>query len=403
MSAGLTAVLGIAALPALAGTGYLALLAVMARRLSAPPGDDRLRFTVIVPAHDESGGIARTVASLRALHYPTKRLRVLVVADNCTDDTAARARAAGAEVLERHDPDRRGKGFALTFGFDAVLADGWSDAVVVVDADTVVAANLLTAFGARLTAGSEAAQAEYGVRNAEESWRTRLLELAFTLHHALRSLGRERLRLSCGLRGNGMAFRTALLQRVPHRSTALVEDVEYGLELGMQGVRVAFVHDAWVRGDMPIDPAAARTQRDRWERGRQLLTRNWTGPLLRAVLAGRGRVPADLAADLLVPPLVTLTLWVAVGALVATGLALWRGAPLAAAPWWLSIAFLFVYVARGIALSPAGWRSAWALAWVPKYAIWKLTQRKARMNDTTWIRTARTAPPPGLRKETPEA
>ena len=118
--------------------------------------------------------IEGVVANLRKLDWPADGFRVLVVADNCTDSTAALARTAGAEVLERHDPARRGKGYALDFAFHTSQALGWADAVVVVDADTEVSANLLEAFAGRIDDGAKAIQAHYGVLNPQASWRTRL-------------------------------------------------------------------------------------------------------------------------------------------------------------------------------------------------------------------------------------
>ena len=106
------------ALPALLAAGYLFVLAILSRRpMPAPCPPSRLRFDVVVPAHDEEAGIERTVRSLLALDWPAHRYRVLVVADNCSDRTAERARAAGAEVLVRDDPTRRGKGYALQRAF----------------------------------------------------------------------------------------------------------------------------------------------------------------------------------------------------------------------------------------------------------------------------------------------
>lgn len=386
----LSVLLSIAIVPALFGATYLALLALAARRVEAPSPDATLAVTVIVPAHDEADGIASTVQSLLAMDYPRDRFRVLVVADNCTDATADIARAAGAIVTERRDVDNRGKGHALVHAYALVLRERWADAVVVVDADTIVSANLLGAVGARLVAGAECAQVEYGVRNADDSWRTRLMALAFTLHHTLRSLGRERLRLSCGLHGNGMAFRTSLLARIPHRSTALVEDIEYGLTLGVCGVRALYIPEATVRAEMPVDEAASRTQRDRWERGRRLLVRTWTLPLLRSVAGVGGAIALDLVADLLVPPLVTLVAMQLLGGIVAVTL-WWLGLIGVVLPalWMLSLGLLVVYIARGCSLSPAGWRVVRDLAWVPVYAVWKLSLRFRGGHDATWIRTAR--------------
>ncbi|HSP78439.1 MAG TPA: glycosyltransferase family 2 protein, partial [Myxococcaceae bacterium] len=237
--------------PVLAVTGYLLLLAVLARRPEAlPRPEPKMRFDFIVPAHDEEEGIARTVESLLAQEWPAELRRVLVVADNCTDRTAERAERAGAKVLVRHEPERRGKGYALEHAFQASLADGFADAVVVVDADTVVTPNLLHAFALRLEAGAQAVQAHYGVSNPHASWRTRLMAISMALFHKVRSLGRERLGVSCGLRGNGMCFTHAIIRQVPHEAFSIVEDLEYGIRLGQAGHRVHYAWEAEALGEM---------------------------------------------------------------------------------------------------------------------------------------------------------
>src|SRR5688572_13198249 len=142
--------LAVCALPVLGASAYLLGLALMARRVPAPAtATADIRFDVIVPAHNEEGEIAATVRSLRSVDYPPHLYRVIVVADNCTDGTATAAQAAGADVLVREERERRGKGYALAYAFRRSLADGVAQAIVVVDADTLVSKNLLTAFAAR--------------------------------------------------------------------------------------------------------------------------------------------------------------------------------------------------------------------------------------------------------------
>src|SRR5580658_4754907 len=121
--------------PVLACSTYLFVLTLFSRRLPPRSGQaETTRFVIVIPAHDEEMGIARTVKSLLSADYPHDRRRVLVVADNCTDDTADRARSAGANVLVRNEPSKRGKGYALAAAFENVLQDENADAVVVVDA-----------------------------------------------------------------------------------------------------------------------------------------------------------------------------------------------------------------------------------------------------------------------------
>ena len=383
----------VAALPFIGVAAYLALLALASRRrVPATAAEPACRFDVIVPAHDEEGVIATTVASLRALDYPADRFRVIVVADNCTDRTAEIARRGGVRVIERQDPTLRGKGYALKLAFDTCVQEGVADVVVVVDADTVVSPNLLRAFATRIAAGEEVVQASYNVRNVGLGWRVRLMALAFVLFHDVRSLGRERLGLSCGLRGNGMGFRRDVLARVPYAAFSLVEDLEYGIALGMAGIRVAFVEDARVLGDVPSGERASRSQRARWEDGRAAVARSYRGPLLRAAWARRDRVLFDLAMDLLVPPLATVAAAIVLGLAlaVAARLAGWTGT-LPVVAWGLSLAGVVVYVWRGGMLTGSGLRVLGDLAWAPVYMFWKLVLRLfvRDARSAEWVRTTR--------------
>lgn len=385
-------ILAIASAPALAASAYLLALTALSRR-SAPPRPARAdrRFDVIVPAHDEEAGIASTVRSLLAMDHPAELRRVIVVADNCSDATAERARDAGATVLVRRDA-RRGKGWALAHAFAWCLAEGWADAIVVVDADTIASANLLRAFAARLDAGARAVQARYGVRNPDASWRTLLMTIAFALVHDVRSLGRERLRCSAGLHGNGMCFEASLLREVPHEAFSIVEDLEYGIRLGRAGVRVHYAGEAAVLGDMVAGSGPARSQRRRWEGGRRQMARTYAVPLLARGLRDRDRVLVDLALDLLVPPLAWLSLAVAAG-LAAVAAASWRAGAIgtAAWPWAASAAALGIHVVRGWWVSGTGLAGAGALLRAPLYVAWKIALALGRPDAPagTWVRTQR--------------
>lgn len=383
------------AVGALLITGYLGTLALLSRRPAPRPSSEpKLRFAVVVPAHDEELDIAATVRNLLSLDYPRALFEVVVVADNCRDHTAARARDAGARVLERFDEARRGKGYALELAFDTLLDEGEVDAVVVVDADTLASANLLRAFQARLESGETAVQAEYGVRNVESSWRTRLMTVALAMFHGVRSWGRERLGVSCGLRGNGMCFSRDLLLAYPHKAYGLVEDVEYGVAIGLGGHRVAYAGEAEVKGEMVSSSEGAASQRRRWEGGRRQLVREKVPPLLRAALRKRSLLPLDLALDLLVPPLSYVGLLVATGVASELALTSLRGGPWLSTWVWLAACFsLGLYVVRGVMLSGLGLSGLLTLLWAPVYVLWKVVGVRPWRADDRWVRTKREREP----------
>ncbi len=382
--------LALLAVPAVLSCAYLLVLTLLSARLPVPAQSSRrLRFAVIVPAHNEESGIERTVGSLRTLAWDADRLRIYVVADNCTDQTAERAAAAGAQVLVRQNADLRGKGYALAHAFEACLAEGWADALVVVDADAVVSANLLEAYAARIEQGECAVQAHYGILNPMESWRTRLISVAKGAFHIVRSRARERLGVSCGIRGNGWCVTAELLRKVPYQSFSLTEDLEYGIIIGRSGFRVAYADEAHANADMVTSAVIARKQRQRWEAGRMDLVRRFALDTLGRGIRARDRVQLDLALDLMVLPLSYVVINVL--ALLVCGVALSWWMPGFVLTAWIGLACLFallVHVLRGWQLSGTGIHGLTALLYVPAYLVWKVVIMMGR-KTSEWVRTER--------------
>jgi cellulose synthase/poly-beta-1,6-N-acetylglucosamine synthase-like glycosyltransferase len=379
------------ALPAGLACLYLLVATLLSAALPLPARSSRrLQFDVIVPAHNEAAIIERTVASLKKIDWPADRFRVWVVADNCSDATASLALRAGARVRERHDTSLRGKGYALQYAFLASLDEAWASAVVVVDADAEVSPNLLEAFAARIETGSQAVQAHYGVLNPMASWRTRLITIAKASFHIVRSRARERLKVSCGIRGNGWCVTHELLRKVPYAAFSLTEDLEYGIDIGMLGFRVAYADEAHSDADMASGEQVARKQRQRWEGGRFQLIREKTLRLLAAAWRRRSAICLDLALDLLVLPLSYVALNVIALIAAAGALSMW---------WpefygWLRLSAVFaaclvLYVLRGWQLSGVGAQGLLDLARAPGFLIWKVVLMLKPHKSREWVRTDR--------------
>ena len=372
-------------------TAYLlALLALAPRapRATAAPGEP-LPAVVLVPAHDEAAGIAATVAGLRAQDYPAERLEVVVIADNCSDDTAPRAREAGATVWERDDRAARGKGQALAWAIQRLWRERpATELVAIVDADCLASPNLLGEFDAQLRAGARAVQAVYDVANPGASPAAALRWAGFALMHRVRPRGRSALGLSADLFGTGMAFRASLLREHPWRSFSITEDAEYHLALVEAGERVAFVADAGVESAMPTAGGGAREQQLRWESGNASLARRTVGRLVRSGLRRREPELVHAGLEQLVPPQTVL--------LGANGLALAAAALLRRRPAVLAgaatAAGQAVYVLGGLRVAgapPAVYR---ALAHAPALVARKLgvfVRIGAGDGATEWVRTER--------------
>jgi 1,2-diacylglycerol 3-beta-glucosyltransferase len=235
-------------------------------------------------------------------------------------------------------------------------------------------------------------QGDYGVQNVHSSWRTRVMTIALAAFHGVRSSARERLGLSCGLRGNGMGFSAAVLREQPPGAFSIVEDLEYGIQLGYAGVRVEYVHEAHVWGQMAVSEGASRSQRRRWERGRKALIREHVPQLIATAWRRRDARLLDLALDLLVPPLGQLVVLTVAGLAISLG-AIAFGAVIA--PWLWATATLAItaYVGRAVAFSGMGLAGVVDLLWAPVYIVWKLTLRlgdRGRKPEE-WVRTTREA------------
>ncbi|RYD94374.1 MAG: glycosyltransferase [Sphingomonadales bacterium] len=265
---------------------------------AATPGP-AARITVLVPAHDEAAGIGETIADLRA--GAPAGARLLVVADNCTDDTAAIGRAAGAEVVERNDTQNVGKGFALAFGRDHLASDP-PDVVVIVDADCTVAGGGIARLAATALATRRPVQSTYLMRpRTDRGALVAMSNFAFLIRNLVRQRGLARLGAPALLTGAGMALPWGVMADAPLATGDLVEDLALGIELSRRGSPPAFLPDAetWSEAAGRSDTHA---QRLRWEQGTLRAALREAPSLMRA-----GRWPLFwLGLHLLVPPLALL-------------------------------------------------------------------------------------------------
>jgi cellulose synthase/poly-beta-1,6-N-acetylglucosamine synthase-like glycosyltransferase len=381
---------------------YLALLSLAAlaaarRSVGTPPSADaapRTRFALLVPAHDEAQVIGELLASLAAVDYPVALRDVHVVADNCTDGTAAVVRAAplaGVRVWKRHDVALTGKGYALRWLLEQLEAGGHTyDAYVVVDADSRVSPNLLRVMATGLAGGAQALQARYRVANESNAWTAGLRAVAFALFNHVRPLGRLALGWSAGLKGNGMCFAREVIERQSWGSYTLAEDAEYHLSLIEQGVRVRYVPEAVVTSAMPTTLRQARSQQQRWERGRLLLARAHGPALVRGALRHADLARLDAIVEVCLPPISLLAGLLAVVTVSALALPWLPGKAVALA----LVALFALHVLIGLVLANLPPRAYLSLLYAPWYIVWKIglyVGAAIQRGEARWVRTDRAA------------
>lgn len=349
----------------------------------------KMDLAVLVPAHNEAEGIVQTLRSLKPQLGPSDRL--IVVADNCTDETAQLARDCGATVLERVDETRRGKGYALDYGL-RLLASAPPAAVVVVDADCRFRMGSLRRLATEAIAQQRPVQAVYLIeRPANPSLKESVSLFSFKVKNLVRPLGMARLGLPCLLTGTGMAFPWKILAKTDLGTSSIVEDMKLGLDLAVAGDSPALCAAVTVVGPLPPNDAAAKTQRTRWEHGHLQIILRYCPRLVWEAIAQRRLDLLALALDLSIPPLALLVmLWSAISIGITLAAAVSGG-------WLPALVCYGSGLAVAIAVLLAWARFARAdislrtLLSVPAYILWKipLYLKFVRAPQTEWVRTNR--------------
>lgn len=307
---------------------------VLAALWSWPPSSSitgyRPQIAALVPAHNEREGLLPTLQSLKAQLRPGDRL--VVVADNCSDDTADVARSSGAEVTERNEPEKIGKGYALEWGI-RYLNVGAPWVVVVVDADCQLDELALCRLATTAAAENRPIQARYMMVASDALAGSEVARFAWLVRNYVRPLGLKRLGLPCQLMGTGMAFPADIAASMTLAAGHIVEDLNLGVELAVIGRAPVFCPSAIVTSRFPVSADSGRRQRQRWEQGHISTILTQTPRLVRTAIKTGNWLLLALALDLAVPPLTLLGMLVMACLCLAGATALLgvSGTPLAVA------------------------------------------------------------------------
>ena len=387
-------ILAIAALIVAIPAFFLALqlfcsLGKTARPAPVENGPPEGRLAILVPAHDEEAHLLATLESIGS--QVERRDRIMVVADNCTDDTQAIAAQFGATVVVRDDPDRRGKGHALAFGLDHMRSDP-ADFVAIVDADCQLAPGTLSRLHHAAAQTGRPVQACYLMKNPPgASDIAGISEFAFAVKNMVRPLGMMRLGLPVHLVGTGMIFPWHIIESAEIDNGEIVEDMKLGADLVRAGLFPVFCPDTLVTSRFPAERDAALVQRRRWEHGHLGVALSCVPGLVMSGLRSLDYRKIGFALDLTVPPLallvlVNLLLLLVFGLMAAFGLGYSAMLIVAAALFCLSAGLFLVWYRFGRTLVPPG-----TLLKIPAYIIGKIAIYLDLFGnrEKKWIRTKR--------------
>lgn len=367
----------------------ISLARVAGRRRARPrAAEDSPRLLFLVPAHDEELLIRSCVESLRRLRYPAHRFAVVVIADNCRDQTAALAAAAGARCLERHDPKAPGKPRAIAWALSHLpIAD--YDAVVIVDADTVADESFAAALRVAAPLRHQAIQTYNDVANPSENAVTRMAAVFATARYRaaypLKKAAGVNVPLSAG-----MCLGSEVLATFGWNAFSICEDWELYASLTARGVRIDYVEGARLYAQEARSLRQSATQRQRWAAGKLTVLARYARPLLASRRIGFHQ-KLDALGELAAPgPAVHL------GIVAVLGSVVWLMQPPAAGPLALGLVLpllrLAVFTTVALRLEHEPGRALLAFAFLPLYALWRFATYLVSfrmLGDQPWIRTHR--------------
>ncbi|MGB5631579.1 MAG: glycosyltransferase family 2 protein [Waterburya sp.] len=268
------------------------------------------KTTILVPANNEAAQIYPVLET--ALQQLTELDQLIVIADNCSDDTAAIARNTGATVIERTNLELRGKGYALDCGLQYIQVDP-PEVVVILDADCLLAPGAIDRITRLAHTTGKPVQSTYLMERPDnQGIRDNISAFALTVKNMLRLQGLNRLGCHCLLTGSGMAFPWSVIREVSLASGNIVEDMQLTIDLILAGHTTLFCPTARVTGILPSSQKAAKSQRTRWEHGhlRTILTQ--VPRLLKEFVRQGDFKLLIVALDILIPPLSLLIMtWLA--------------------------------------------------------------------------------------------
>ncbi|HEY9062020.1 MAG TPA: glycosyltransferase family 2 protein [Pseudobacteroides sp.] len=275
------------------------------------------KFALVIAAHNEELVIAHIIDSLKKQNYPKELYDIFVVADNCTDNTAKIASEHGAIVYNRSNNELKGKGFALEWMFEKIFdMEKNYDAISIFDADNLVSSNYLMEMNKQLCKGHKVVQGYIDSKNPFDSWITCSYSIAFWLSNRIFQLPRYYLGLSCGLCGTGFCVETKVLKQIGWGATCLTEDLEFTMKLALNGMKVAWAHNAIVYDEKPLTLRQSWNQRKRWMQGHADCASRFLGALFKKAFKEQNLVAFDCALYLFQPirfifiGLITIMMWI---------------------------------------------------------------------------------------------
>lgn len=362
--------------------------------------NEQHRFAMVVAAHNEEKVVSEIVDSLKDLDYDKDKYDIFVIADNCTDDTAKIAREHGADVHERFSDKDKGKGYALNWMFERIFKmDKEYDAICVFDADNIVHKNFLNEMNVKFNQGFKAVQGYIDTKNPNDSWITASYAISFWCLNKVYQAARSNLGLSNQISGTGFAVSTEIIKEYGWSATCLAEDMEFTMQLVLNGISVGYAKEAIVYDEKPLTLSQSVKQRTRWMQGHADVASRFIPRLFKKAVKENDVLAFDCIVYLLQPTLLIMLLIITVVSFIKLfypPLGMWFLTNLAIPPYLWNLVMLVQFLLTPFILWVEGKLTKKMIIYYIPYLVYTYTWLPIavvgviRKNNKDWFHTEHT-------------
>ena len=271
------------------------------------------RFAFLVSARNESAVIANLIKSIKKQNYPAELIDVIVIADNCTDNTAEIARANGAIVYERFNHMLVGKGYAMDYAFSKIAEDFGSvdvyDGYFVFDADNIVDRNYVREMNKVFDSGYKIITSYRNSKNYDSNWITAGYSLWFIREAKYLNNPRMMLNTNCAVSGTGFLMSSEVVKKNNGwKYHLLTEDIEFSIASAIDGEKIGYCEKAILYDEQPTTFGQSWTQRLRWAKGFYQVMFKYAGQLISTMFKKKERFTSCYDMLMTIAPATLLTL-----------------------------------------------------------------------------------------------
>lgn len=203
-------------------------------------------FGVIICTHNEEECIAETIKSIKSQNYPQEKIKIFVVCDNCTDNTAEIAKNQGAEVIIKNNPNEARKGFALKYGLDILIKrDDGIESYLIFDADSILHPDFIDKMNDAFDSGSQIARGYCNAKNYDQNIYSGITSLYSIRDNRFNCRVRSAFNIPQLLIGTGMMISRKVFEETGGWDcTSLSEDAEFTLKRINENRMIDYVDQA---------------------------------------------------------------------------------------------------------------------------------------------------------------